>query len=259
MKKTATNETINTNNENTATIVNPFEDLSAGITATTGRKLAYTDMLNSIASERASNAILVASKTPDLYVMANTMMDSGDPADLLALFEATGEIEHVEKDAEQLAGCDAETLKRMLESRRSDRSKNKKKGVRSSIVVCKAYVAAFYAELVIRQAMDKPYTGRVGVAAAALDTDDIEAVNRRIKSLQSKKCRLNKLAAAGDNEAQTELDETIAEIERLRAFRPATSTTVVKSVKVDELRAALAQLNPNEVPEEVRALLAKIS
>lgn len=256
MKKTATNEIIN---ETTITTINPFEDLSAGVKATVGRKLAYTDLLNSIAAERAGDAIMVASKTPELYSVANAMMDSGDPADLIALFEATGELDHVEKDAEQLDGCDAETLKRMLESRRSDRSKNKKKGVRSSIVVCKAYVAAFYAELVIRQAMDKPYTGRAGVTAAALDTDDVEAVNRRIKSLQSKKCRLNKLAAIGDVEAQKELDETIAEIERLRAFRPATSTTTtVKSVKVDELRAALAQLNPNEVPEEVRALLAKI-
>lgn len=249
MKANATNNTVATN---------PFETLTVSAETKVGRKLAYTDTLNSIAIERASDAIKTASQKPELFAVANAMMDSGDPADLQTLFEQTGVLDHVTEDAAALEGCDTETLKRMLESRRSDRSKCKKKGVRSSIVTCRAYVAAFYAELVIRQALNMPYTGRVGAAAAELNTDDLDAVNRRIKSLQSKKCRLNKLAAAGDAEAQTELDETIAEIERLRAFRPATSTTVVKSVKVDELRAALAQLNPDEVPEEVRALLAKI-
>lgn len=249
MKANATNNTVATN---------PFETLTASAETKTGRKLAYTDMLNSIAIERAGDAIKTASQKPELFAVANAMMDSGDPADLQTLFEQTGVLDHVTEDAASLEGCDDDTLKRMLESRRSDRSKCKKKGVRSSIVTCRAYVAAFYAELVIRQALDMPYTGRVGVAAAELNTDDMDAVNRRIKSLQSKKCRLNKLAAAGDAEAQNELDETVAEIERLRAFRPATSTTVVKSIKVDELREALSKLSADEVPEEVRALLAKI-
>lgn len=254
MKTNTTEKNVNT----TATIDNPFENLSAVESAAIGRKLAYTDVLNTTANERASDAIMQASKDPELYPVANAMMDSGDPTDLMTLFDKTGVLDHVAEDAAALQGCDEETLKRMLESRRSDRSKNKKKGVRSSIVVCRAYVAAFYAELVVREAMGRPYTGRVGITASALDTDDLDAVNRRIKSLQSKKCRLNKLAAAGDDEAKNELDETIAEIERLQAFRPATSTTVVKSIKVDELRAALSQLNQDEVPEEVRALLAKI-
>lgn len=256
MKKTTTTiENVTTTATENA---NPFENLSATVGTTATRKLAYTDVLNHIANERASEAITMATKDENLWPIANAMMDSGDPADLLRLFEATAVLKRVEADSVELAGCSEDELKRMLESRRSDRSKNKKKGVRSSIVTCRAYVAAFYAELVIRQAMGKPYTGRTGVATSELDTEDLEAVNRRIKSLQSKKCRLGKLVKAGDEEAQSELDETIAEIERLQAFRPATSTTVVKSIKVDELREALAKLNIDEVPEEVRELLAKI-
>lgn len=254
MKKTAT--IIETNE---ATVINPFETLGASAsTSASSRKLAFTDVLNGIASERANEAILAASQSQELYPLANAMMDSGDPADLVNLFNATGTMDHVAEDAVALQGADEDTLKKMLESRRSDRSKSKKKGVRSHITVCKAYVGAFYAELVIREAMGKPYTGRTGVGASVVNTEDLDAVNRRIKSLQSKKCRLGKLAKAGDAEAQAQLDETIAEIERLQAFRPATSTTVVKSIKVDELREALSKLQGEDLPDEVRELLAKI-
>lgn len=244
-----------------ANTVNPFEELSATNVAAAqqGRKLAFTDVLNHAAMERSAEAIMSASKNPELFPLANAMMDSGDPADLLKLFEATGVLEKVSGDAAALDGCDEETLKRMLESRRSDRSKNKKKGVRSSIAVCRAYVASFYAELVVREAMGKPYTGATGKSAIVVDTADVDAVNRKIKSLQSKKCRVSKLAQAGDAAAQKELDEVVAEIERLQAFRPTVATkTVVKSIKVDELRAALAKLDPNDVPDEVRDLLTKI-
>lgn len=259
MSKKATDNVETTTATDNETIVNPFENLNATVgTSVTGRKLAFTDVLNSIAAERAGEAILATSQSQELFPLANAMMDSGDPSDLVKLFEATGVMEKVAGDAAALQGADEDDLKRMLESRRSDRSKSKKRGVRSSITVCKAYVAAFYAELVIRQAMNKPYTGRTGVGATVIDTEDLDAVKRRIKSLQSKKCRLSKLAKAGDAASQKELDETVAEIERLQAFRPATSTTVVKSVKVDELREALSKLNADEVPEEVRALLAKI-
>lgn len=251
MKKT-------TNNTTTIETVNPFETLSTEVGTTSSRKLAYTDIVNHTASERASEAIMAASKDATLFPVANQMMDSGDPADLLRLFEATSMLDHVAGDAAALQGADEDDLKRMLESRRSDRSKCKKRGVRSSIAVCKAYVAAFYAELVIRQAMGKPYTGRTGITASDINIEDLDAVNRRIKSLQSKKCRLGKLAKAGDAAAQNELDQTIAEIERLQAFRPATSTTVVKSIKVDELREALGKLQAEDLPEEVRALMAKI-
>lgn len=256
MKEATT--TIEAITNETATI-NPFENLSATEnTMTNGRKLAYTDALNHTASERATEAITAASQNAELFPIANVMMDSGDPADLLRLFEKTGTLKQVASDAVLLAGCPEDDLKRMLESRRSDRSKCKKRGVRSSIVTCRAYVASFYAELVIRQAMGKPYTGRTGIAASELNTEDLNAINRRIKSLQSKKCRLNKLAKAGDAAAQNELDETVAEIERLQAFRPATSVTTVKSIKVDELREALSKLSADEVPDEVKALLAKI-
>lgn len=254
--KSNNNTTATTNNA----VINPFDALTATVNNGTGtRKLAYTDIVNNTARERARDVVKAVGENPDLGQIANRMMESGDPADLLELFALTKVADQVPSDAAALSGCDEKTLKSMLESRRSDRSKCKKKGINSSAIVCMTYMADFYAELMIRDAMGKPYTGRTGANTIQVDTDDLDAVNRKIKSLQSKKCRIAKLAKAGDAAAQSELDEVVAEIERLQAYRPATTTTtVIKSVKVDDLRAALKSMSIDEMPAELRELMAKI-
>lgn len=265
-----TSKTTITTNHETQTVptaveptvkADPFAALMAGQqsgdAATQSRKLDLTPVLTATAMQRALETIQTAAAREDLHALANQMMD-GDPAVLLSLFDATGISAHVADDAAALAGADEDQLKRLLESRRSDRSKCKHKGIKTNIATCRAYVAAMYAELMVREAMGKPYTGAVGATASDVDTDDLDAVNRRIKSLQSKKCRLGKLVQAGDETQRPEYEATVAEIERLQAFRPTTTKTVVKSVKVDELRAALALLKADEVPEEVRALMEKI-
>lgn len=255
-----TNTTTNTEKKAlTVTAENPFEALSAAVTQDHAtRKLAWTDTLNSIAAERSLAVIKTASDKAELHELANRMMD-GNPADLLDLFAQTGVDALVHDDAAKLDGADEDTLKRMLESRRSDRSKAKRKGIRSSMANCRTYVASMYAELVIRDAMGKPYTGTAGAQAIDVDTTDAEAVSRKVKSLQSKKCRLKKLVEAGDETLREELDATVAEIERLSAYRPTVkSTTVVKSIKVDELRAALASLSEADLTDELRALKERI-
>lgn len=245
------------------TTTNPFEMLTAqpNDVATATRRLNHTVELNSRAAERATEAIKRASANPELHELANKMM-AGDPADLLDLFEKTGIIANVEADAAVLDGADEDELKRLLESRRSDRSKCKKKGIGSSMLNCRNYVAAMYAELMVRQAMGKPYTGARGGAELNLDAlaGDQDAIVRKVKSLQSKKCRVKKLAEAGVAGASDELAEVEAEIERLNALRPmarVTTKSAVKSIKVDELREALSKIE-GDVPAEILELMAKL-
>lgn len=241
---------------------NLFESLTAQAigTESTGRRLDHTVELNRLATERATEVIKQASAQDELHELANKML-AGDPADLMELFERTGMMERVGADAQEaLDGASEDELKRLLESRRSDRSKCKKKGIASSMLVCRNYVACMYAELMVREAMGKPYTGTRGVTGgSALDESDLEAVGRRVKSLQSKKCRVKKLADAGVPGAQEELDEVIAEIERLNALRPTrvVARSAVKSIKVDELREALNKLE-GDVPAEILELMAKL-
>ena len=242
---------------------NLFESLTAQTSApeTSGRRLDHTVELNRIATERATETIKKASEKPELHELANKML-GGDPADLMELFNQVGMMERVGDDAhEALDGADEGELKRLLESRRSDRSKRKRKGIGSSMLVCRNYVACMYAELMVRDAMGKPYTGQRGVAAnrVGLDESDMDAVNRRVKSLQSKKCRVKKLADAGVPGAEAELAEVVAEIERLSALRPTKVTTkaAVKSIKVDELREALNKIE-GDVPAEILELMAKL-
>ena len=61
-----------------------------------------------------------------------------------------------------------------------------------------------------------------------------------------------------DETAKAELDQVEADLASLRALRPAPTRTAVKSITTDELRKALAMLNPDEVPAEVLELMTKI-
>ena len=244
------------------TTTNPFETLSANVSVTTNnRRLDHTALLNGRAIERATETIKSASANPELHELATKMM-AGDPADLMELFEKTGALENVADDALLLDGASDDELKRLLESRRSDRSKCKKKGIGSNMLTCRNYVAAMYAELMVREAMGKPYTGSRGAAASEFNAEqaDVEAIGRRVKSLQTKKCRIKKLAEAGVEGAAEELASVEAEIARLNELRGArvVSHTAIKSVKADELRAALADFDTSGLPEEMQALLAKL-
>lgn len=245
------------------TTTNPFEMLTAQTNdvAAATRRLNHTAVLNSCATERATETIKTASANQELHELANKMMQ-GDPADLLELFEKVGVTANVENDAKLLADATDDELKRLLESRRSDRSKCKKKGINSNMLTCRNYVAAMYAELVVRQAMGKPYTGTRGNSELDLDSlaGDQDAIVRKVKSLQTKKCRVKKLAEAGVAGAQEELATVEAEIERLNALRPTArvaTKAAVKSIKVDELREALSKIE-GDVPEEILALMAKL-
>ena len=255
-------KTNNKTNQNST--VNPFESLTA--TESKGlesRRLDYTPALIDRANTRASEIMLKGSEHAEL---ANKVIGEGNTNDLLDLIKATVPEGQIESDAALLEGCDDDQLGRLLESRRSDRSKAKKKGLSSSVVTCKTYISAMYAELMIRAKTGKPYTG----AAATQDYDveqlaaDQDALTRKIKSLQSKQCRLGKLADY-DAAAKAELDEVKAEIARLNELRVGTrrsSKTVLKDASIDAIRETLKSIDPATLPEAEQAkfleLMAKI-
>lgn len=243
--------------KNSTTTINPFEFAETAENKT--RRLDYTPALQEKARARAVELIkTVGAERQDLADQANAMMDSGNPADLIALIEAVYDHDTIVADAAVLDGCPDDDLPKMLESQRSNRSKAKRAGLRAKLHNTVAYISAMYAELLIREKTGKVYNGTTTIE---LDMDalanDQEALKRKINSLASKKSRLSKVAQY-DAAAKAELDQVEADLASLRALRPNPVKTAVKSITADELRKALSLLNPDEVPAEVLELMQKI-
>lgn len=254
-----------TNAEQLNTTPNPFNFGPSSPTTAGTRRLDFTPVLIDIANNRASELMMNVSKMPELYDLVNKALDEGNPQDLIDLIKAVYNDKVIKTDSESLSGCDEDQLSRLLESRRSDRSKAKKKGPRTNVTVCKTYISSMYAELMVRAYWNKPYTGQAGTTATDLDTTDQSALAKKVKSLQSKKCRLGKIAQY-DDVAKKELDEVNAEIARLNALRPTVktgnTTTVIKDAQVEQLRDILKTLDINSLPEDQQAkaleLIAKL-
>lgn len=244
MSKTATNP-----------INNPFQ-FATEATSNTSHKLSLTPELIATANSRAAEIMVTVSKNPEMHALANAVLDDGKPADLIELIGKVFSDEQIKTDAAFLVGADDDILDRLLESRRSDRSKAKTKGPRTNSSVCQTYMASMYAELMIRTVTGKPYSG----SSSELDATDLEAISRKVKSLQSKKSRLNKLAEY-DTDAATELKEITAEIARLNAMRPTTrasSKVVIKDVNIDQLRTALKEVDVSNLPDDQQAKLLEL-
>ena len=228
-------------------------------TVSNGRnQIRFTAQLNSISNQRAQEALRTASQDPELFKTANTVFDSGDANQLFDFLDKT--VGHnLETDARFLDGATEKEFDSMLESRRSDRSKTKAKGPRSTMDLAIKYLATGYAEQLVRLAWNKPYEAtNIG---SDLDTTDVDAINRKIKSLQSKKSRLTKLVELGDETAQNEYNQVVSEISRLSQFRPETrsqSKTVVQDFDTETLRAALKVIDQSTLTVEQQAKLADI-
>lgn len=222
-------------------------------------QIEYTAALNSLSRTRAQEAMRVASTDPELFEIANAVIDNGNPTQLFDFLEQTVGY-NVDEDVKVLVGATDDELSRLLESRRSDRSKSKAKNPRSSVAVCMNYLGAGYAEMLVRKAWNKPYNETSG--GMEVDVADAEALKNKVKSLQSKKSRLSALVNAGAVDRQSDLDEVIAEIERLNSFRDisrTTSTTVIKSTADTELiRNALSKVDTSGMSEDEQKQLAEL-
>jgi hypothetical protein len=238
----------------------PFDLMSTDPTATGIRKLDHTAQLIGVSRTRANGIISTVNKNPDLHDLAKKVMSDGSPTDLISLIHSTVSDDTIKEDQEVLTGASDEELARLLESRRSERSKMKTKGNGGyTVPVLSAYIAAMYAEILVRNVWDKPYVQN----SVEFDSTDQNEITKKIKSLQSKKCRLAKTAPFIPAD-QVELEITVAEISRLSSLRPAGSVntkTVIKSEDAENIRLVLAALNVEDLPADqqaaFKALMAK--
>lgn len=228
------------------------------------RKLDLTPQLITLSNTRAVELMRTVGQRPELIEPANLALDRAETTDVINLINLVYDEAQQQTDAEFLMNADEDQLSRLLESRRSDRSKAKSKGPRSSMTVCQTFISSMYAEMLVRIAMNKPYQATAG--GSEIDYDELEsdqdALNRKIRSLQSKQSRLRKTAEFVPADAET-LAEVMTEIDRLKALRVSNSDSIVsksviKNVDADVLRAALGQVNLDDVDAETAEKIQKL-
>lgn len=205
-----------------------------------------------------ANAIITAAQSDETIAAACSEVQKGGMEALQQLVEDNVDPAEISQMADEL-GNDESNLKGLLESRRSDRSKSKKK--LSTLDGFRKYVAAWIAEVAVREALGLQYKApSEATDYGSFESDDYEVITRKIKSLQSKKCRVKAtLKYVESEELQLELQEIQAEIDRLNAMRGVStrvkSTDTVKSVSLDDLRSVIAGMSD----EEKAALMAQLA
>lgn len=205
-----------------------------------------------------ANAIITAAQSDETIAAACSEVQKGGMEALQRLVDENIDPSDISQMADEL-GDDTTTLKGLLESRRSDRSKSKKK--LSTLDGFRKYVAAWIAELAVREALGMSYKAPSETTEyGSFESDDYEVITRKIKSLQSKKCRVKAtLKYVESEELQAELQEIQQEIDRLNAMRGVStrikSTDTVKSVSMDDLRSVIAGMSD----EEKAALMAQLA
>ena len=234
-----------------------FTFTDASVQAVTGRAIPGSQELISTCNTLALDAIKLASTDPEIGKLA-AAVQSGDHEALVAFVDKAVEV----PDKSMLDGATEDELSRLLESRRSDRSKAKKAGL-TTLDTIRRYISAWIAELVIRAATGKAYKApSTGFSVEDMDGADRDTITRKIKSLQSKKCRLSQayraIVAAGAQNAELkdQIDQLDAEIKKLNDLRGVQPKAVKATDTVptnDQLTAYLKSLSP----EELQDMLAK--
>ena len=241
-----------TENKTNETVSNPFVFDTTSNESKASRKIEFTTQLIAISNSKANEIIRTASQDSELANLANKILDNGEVSDTFNLINQIIPEEIQTEDALFLTDANPDVLDRLLESRRSDRSKAKAKGLRTSMSVCLTYFGSAYAELLVRKAANKPYEA----SSSNLDENDRDAISRKIKSLQSKQSRLSPLAKYDTDKAK-ELDDVKAEIARLNDLR-GTSVKVSSAIKSEDLtviREALTQVDKSALTEDQQAKL----
>jgi hypothetical protein len=214
------------------------------------RKLQHTTQLIDLSKTRAVEIMRAIGKAQgDDKTKMVSQIKSGKADDLIELIGSVIKEDDIKSDSTFLNDCTEDEFSKLLESRRSDRSKKLKDGPLSNVSTCTSYIGAMYAECLVRIAWNKPYAS--GSNEVQVDETDLDSVKRKIKSLQSKKCRLAKTAKFDEND-QKELEAVEAEIARLSEFRPTiVAKSVVKSVNVEVLREALQKVQGSLSAEDL--------
>ena len=231
----------------TTNTTNQFDFIATeGAQTADNRRLNHTGQLINLSKQRAAELLqFVASAESEDKAQYIDAIDGGRAEDLMLLFGLKFDSDMIKADAAFLGNATEDELSKLLESRRSDRSKKLKEGPRSSVMTCQSYLAAMYAEMLVREAWNKPYAA--GTIEHQVDESDLVAITKKIKSLQSKKSRLKKSAQYDQADAEA-LKQVEDEIARLSSFRPTVSAkVVVKSAETETVREALKLIDQSKL------------
>lgn len=209
----------------------------------------FSTQLIAASNQRSKQLIEIVKTDKAIGAQLMDCLKSGTAPTLFELLEGSFS-EQIVEDSKFLSEATESQLDRLLESRRSDRSSTKRKGFKTLKAVMD-YLAAGYAELVIRQASGKEYSATRGIE---LDGSE-DAIKRRIASLRSKQSRNKKLALL-DPAVAAELEEVKAEIERLQGLLgKAPSTKQLKSDLMSELKKLDLAALPPEMADRIQKLM----
>lgn len=233
-----------------------------GTNSTTSRALAQTASLTAYSDSLARALIVDAKKdeaNADLIKASFTTAAAQDT--LIELFCGV-------LSTDTIVDADEDTLKKLLASQQSKRSRSKGKDMTLSNYI--SMMSAAIAETVIRTVMGKP-RGASATAGSSATTplsdgdlsvyaDDLDLANRRIRSLQSWKSTHKHL------EGTIEWDCVVENIQKLQDLRP--STTTVKVIKEDPRIQAvreqmkdvdISKLNKSEKDALLQDILSKLA
>lgn len=238
-------------------INNIFANANSNNTTENSRSLAGTARLTSIANKLAGEFMAKLSELEESSVVAamhdNNLLDE--------LIRSTITIDVTDEDREFFAELDDKTADGMLKSQQSKRSRCKSKDMTKDNF--RSMVSAAIAELIIRDVYGKAKNATVGGGRRAdvgytdeeleLLANDQEALKRAIRNVQSKKSIMKSKAGFDDtSEGWLQLLEVEAQLKERRMV-----TTKTKTVKVDETRAAVAQLLTDIDIDKMKAADAK--
>lgn len=238
-------------------INNIFATASSNTSSENSRSLAGTAQLTSIANGLAAKFM---DKLNELDVdRVKAAMHDNNLLDELIRDSIT--IEITEADREFFAGLDDKTADGMLKSQQSKRSRCKSKDMTADNF--RSMVSAAIAELIIRDVYGKAKNATVGGGRRAdvgyTDDEleqlaaDQEALKRAIRNVQSKKSIMKSKAGFDEtSEGWLQLLEVEAQLKERRVV-----TTRTKTVKVDETKAAVAQLLTDVDIDKMKAADAK--
>lgn len=238
-------------------INNIFATASSNTSSENSRSLAGTARLTSIANNLAGEFMAKLSELDENSVVAamhdNNLLDE--------LIRSTITIDVTDEDREFFAELDDKTADGMLKSQQSKRSRCKSKDMTQDNF--RSMVSAAIAELIIRDVYGKTKNVAVGSGRRAdvgytddeLEqlANDQEALKRAIRNVQSKKSIMKSKAGFDEtSEGWLQLLEVEAQLKERRV-----ATTRTKTVKVDETKAAVAQLLTDVDIDKMKAADAK--
>ena len=228
--------------------------------ATTGRGIPGAIELQQVSQVLANELFASISKSTDAELIASIqpILASGDYANTCELIGKFYDDTTIADKTSFLKSYSSTELDRLLESRRSDRSKARKAGLAQNFP---RFLADVIAEKAIRLTSGKQYnqnsTGTTAIDVEALAADQV-ALNKKIRSLQSRISVLrSKLQfAPADHPGHAEIARLQEQVRELQAHRVSTGRVVTKTV-VD--KRTVADAISNMSADELAELQAKIA